>query len=119
VNLSIPRLVVLDTATINYVADKPNDPCSKELIGILSIGDWIPFLTSNVLQEIACYENDAVFQRRHIASFAPYVDLINVDKRVAEMFRQLSGENQSFSEIYKRVPEKRGLPGLIEALKKN
>jgi hypothetical protein len=64
VNLSIPRLVVLDTATINYLADKPNDPGSKELISILSSGDWIPFLTLNVLEEIACHENDAVFQRR-------------------------------------------------------
>jgi hypothetical protein len=56
---------------------------------------------------------------REIASFIPYVDLVNVDKRVREIFRQLSRENQLFSEAYKRVPEKPGVPGLIEALEKN
>lgn len=56
---------------------------------------------------------------KDIASFGPYVDLLNADKRIAEMLKQASRQNQLLLQVYRRVPEHRGLKGLIEALKNN
>ncbi len=62
--LSNPRYVFLDTATINYAADRPNYATVVELTKILNSGDWIAYITFHQLQELASHGNDGVVERR-------------------------------------------------------
>ncbi|MEK7683914.1 MAG: hypothetical protein AAB466_00675 [Verrucomicrobiota bacterium] len=54
---------------------------------------------------------------KHIAAFGLYVDLLNVDKRIAELLRQAGSSPGLLLQVYKRVPRKHGLSGLLDALK--
>lgn len=54
---------------------------------------------------------------KYMLSFGPYVDVLNVDKRIAELLRQAAGESTLLNQIYRRVPTGRGLAGLIDRLK--
>jgi hypothetical protein len=54
---------------------------------------------------------------KHIVGFGLFVDVLNVDKRVAECLRQAAGHDALIQQIYRRVPLGRGLSGLIERLK--
>jgi hypothetical protein len=38
-----------------------------------------------------------------IASFGPYVDLINVDKRIADALRQISRQHELLLQVYERA----------------
>jgi hypothetical protein len=54
---------------------------------------------------------------KHIVGFGLYVDVLNVDKRVAECLRQAAGHHALILQVYRRVPVERGLAGLIARLK--
>jgi|GEM_PF-7075745 len=54
---------------------------------------------------------------KHIASFGLYVDVLNADKRIAEMLEQASRKSSLLLQVHKRVPKKRGFAGVLEALK--
>ena len=54
---------------------------------------------------------------KHIVGFGLFVDVLNVDKRVAECLRQAAGHHAIIAQIYRRVLVGRGLSGLIERLK--
>ena len=54
---------------------------------------------------------------KYILAFGPYVDVLNVDKRIAELLRQASKTHPLLETVYKRVPEKRGLRGLLDHLR--
>lgn len=56
---------------------------------------------------------------KDIASFGPYLDVLNTDKRIAEMLKQAGRKDQLLLSVYQRVPERRGLKGLIETLRNN
>jgi hypothetical protein len=53
---------------------------------------------------------------KNIAAFGLYVDVLDVDKRIVEMLQQSSRENSLLLEVFKRVPKKRGLIGVLEAI---
>jgi hypothetical protein len=53
---------------------------------------------------------------RYIVAFGPYVDVLNVDKRVAEILRQAGQRSTLLQSVRARVPTKAGLSGLIEGL---
>ena len=59
-----PRFAVLDTASISNAAANPHDLAVKELTGIFRAGNWVPFVTYHLLEEIACHEGDDVFEMR-------------------------------------------------------
>jgi hypothetical protein len=54
---------------------------------------------------------------KYIAAFGLYVDVLNADKRIAEMLHQASRKNSLLLQVFKRVPKKRGFSGLLDALK--
>jgi hypothetical protein len=54
---------------------------------------------------------------QHIVGFGLYVDVLNVDKRIAELLRQAGGHHALLQQVYRRVPLDRGLAGLIQRLK--
>lgn len=56
-------------------------------------------------------------QDKYIASFGVYVDLIDVDKRIAELLRQASKTNSLCLMVFQRVPKKRGIASLLDAMK--
>jgi hypothetical protein len=55
---------------------------------------------------------------KHILAFSPYVDAVNVDKRIADMLRQAARHQPLLSMVYDRIPKRRGIPGLVEHLRK-
>ena len=54
----------------------------------------------------------------HIVEFGPYVDLLNVDKRIADVLRRTAQHNPLLRKVYERVPSERGIKGVLSALKK-
>ncbi len=54
---------------------------------------------------------------KHMVGFGPYVDVINVDKRIADALRQASRKHSLLKLIYDRVPKRRGFIGLVEAMR--
>lgn len=55
---------------------------------------------------------------KHILNFGPYVDVVNVDKRIADLLRQASSAHPLLGELYQKVPKRRGLKGLVEHLRR-
>ncbi len=55
---------------------------------------------------------------KHILAFGPYVEVVNVDKRIADLLRQAAHDHDLLSRVYERVPKARGLAGLIAHMKK-
>jgi hypothetical protein len=53
---------------------------------------------------------------KHIAGFGLYVDILNVDKRITHLLRQAGPSHELMLQVYKRVPERPGLSGLLDAL---
>jgi hypothetical protein len=54
---------------------------------------------------------------RQILSFSPYIDVLNVDKRVAELLRQAATSHEILNRVYQRIPPGRGFKGLVDHLK--
>lgn len=55
---------------------------------------------------------------KHMLGFSSYVEVMNVDKRIAELLRQAACDHQLLKKVYERVPRGRGLQGLVERLRK-
>jgi hypothetical protein len=51
-----------------------------------------------------------------IASFGPYVDILDCDKRTADCLRQASGHHETIRRVFGKVPKARGFRGLIESI---
>jgi hypothetical protein len=56
---------------------------------------------------------------QHIVGFGLYLDVLNVDKRIAELLRQAGGHYALLQQVHQRVPPGRGLAGLIDKLKQH
>ncbi len=56
---------------------------------------------------------------KHMLNFGPYVDVMNVDKRIADLLRQASSVDPLLAQVYRRVPTGRGLRGLVERWRRN
>ena len=50
-------------------------------------------------------------------SFGPYVEVLNVDKRIADILRQAARDHPLLQQVYARVPKGRGLRGLMDHLR--
>src|SRR5260370_38414234 len=50
---------------------------------------------------------------KHIPAFGLYVDVLNVDKRIAEILRQAAKNHTLLRQVYDSVPEKRGFSELL------
>ena len=53
----------------------------------------------------------------NICEFGPYVDVLNVDKRISEMIKQCAKHSDLFKLVLSKVPLERGFTGLVSALK--
>ena len=56
---------------------------------------------------------------KHLLDFGLYVDVINVDKRIADLLRQAAGGHPLLRRVYGRIPQGRGMSGLLKHLQKN
>jgi hypothetical protein len=56
---------------------------------------------------------------KHISAFGLYVDVLNVDKRIAEILRQAAKNHALLRRVYAAVPQARGFSGLLERLRIN
>jgi len=56
---------------------------------------------------------------KHMLAFGPYVEVMNVDKRIADLLRQAAKHHDLLQKVYRRVPEGRGIAGLLAHLRKN
>ena len=54
---------------------------------------------------------------KYAASFGLYVDVLNVDKRIADIIRQAAREHPLLETLNKRIPKRRGFDGLVLALR--
>lgn len=62
--ISAPKLVMLDTATLNALAASPRALPQRELLQVFRAGDWIPYVTWHHLEEFFCHANLGVFRAR-------------------------------------------------------
>jgi hypothetical protein len=53
----------------------------------------------------------------NIAAFGLYVDMFNVDKRIADNLQKASRKNSLLLQVFSRVPNKPGFIGVLDALK--
>jgi len=54
---------------------------------------------------------------KYAASFGLYVDILNVDKRIADIIRQAARTYPLFKILHERIPKRRGFDGLVLALR--
>jgi hypothetical protein len=54
---------------------------------------------------------------KHIPAFGLYVDVLNVDKRIAEILRQAAKAHTLLGQVYAAVPNERGFSGLLTRLR--
>jgi hypothetical protein len=54
---------------------------------------------------------------KYSASFGLYVDMLNVDKRIADIIRQAAGTYSLLKILHERIPKRRGFDGLVLALR--
>jgi len=55
---------------------------------------------------------------KHIATFGLYIDLVDVDKRTAELIQQSARKSPLCAKVLNRIPTNRGAKGLVEAMKR-
>src|SRR6267142_3550545 len=82
-----PKFVMLDTATMGQLANRPREETSKELLACFRSGDWVPYLTWHHLEELFSHANDDVFRRRvDLIAKLPHVAYVKQSQHTSEPY---------------------------------